>query len=286
MLILKGRATLCLLMLGIFLSSNASADILIKYMAFLNGECISAKQNDEDITEQCKKGKATNTSYQNGRAAFSFVSDFPVSFSGGKDAQPAADNYKLEVDQVLTVISGTPVSWPAVGSCSVTGDITNKATITCEATINGKNSYKVVFESTGNAEMIYGVGFEPFDINKNIDFAIRDFDRIYSAQGIDGVEAFLKSCYPAALESHWLPAFIKCASIDYAGNFLDMLIVKNTGNPARPYFTKEATQLRVKENISREATQKSSEQVEKILQVTQGLSIKSLSALIKAKTNK
>lgn len=270
--------------MGLFFSTGASAEILIKYMAFLKGQCASAKHNDDDFTELCKKGAATNTSYQNGRVAFGFVSEHPISFSGTKDSQPAQDRYLLEVDQVTIIDAGTPISRSAVGSCSMSGDIAKRATITCDVTVGDRERYVVVFESIGSADLIYGVGFEPFEIEKNIAYAIREFDRIYTSSGIDGIETYLKTCYPSAVATRWLPAVIKCASVDFAGNWLDMLVVKTRGAAPRTYFTEAETELRVKEYFSKLGSGNNVEQVEKIIKVTQYLSIKTLRDFIQAKS--
>jgi len=268
---------------GLFFSTGASAEVLIKDMAFLKGQCISAKHNDEDFTELCKKGATTNTSYQNGRVAFGFVSDYPISFSGTKDSQPSPDRYLLEISQVTTVEAGATKSRSATGSCSISGDITKRATITCDAIAEDKDRYVTVFESVGSTDLIYGVGYEPFDIEKNIAYAIREFDRVYTSSGIDGIETYLKTCYPTAVATRWLPAVIKCASVDFTGNWLDMMVVKTTGATARTYFTESATELRVQENFSKLGSANNGDEIEKIIKATQGLSIKTLGDFIRAK---
>jgi hypothetical protein len=282
------KIILLVIALGMLFPSTVVADILIKNMTFLNGKCVSAKLNGKDLSEQCKKAKATHTIYQNGWAAFGFIFPDAVSFSGTKELRPSQNEYVLEIKKITIILQGKPFSAQAMGSCSVSGDITKLATITCDASfIDKKDHYLVVFEGNMNEDdTIYGRGFEPQNPEVNIRSAIRTFDRIYTSSGIDGVQRHLETCYPEAATSRWLPAIINCASIDFAGNHMDMVVVKLHAKSPRPYFTEEATNQRVKQHLLDFSGGSNNDKLETISQSTKNLAIKTLRELIQSKSNK
>jgi hypothetical protein len=125
---------------GSFVTSAAQADIKLKYMAMLHGDCLSAKVNETDFTEQCKNGLSNNTSYQNGYVSFGFSmpEGARVSFAGNQDSQSNPNEYQLNVSVVTEVENKQAVPIPASGKCTVSGNITKKATVTCEATTEKK----------------------------------------------------------------------------------------------------------------------------------------------------
>jgi hypothetical protein len=275
-----------MVIIGFLFPSATFADISIKEMALLNGKCVSAKFNGEDLSKQCETVKATHTAYKNGWVAFGFIFSHTISFSGTKETRSSQNEYILDVKRVTTMSQGSPIPTLASGSCSVSGDITKWATITCDATLSDKKErYLVVYEGTMSDEAkIYGIGFEPQNPEANVRFAIRTFDRIYTSSGIDGVQRYLETCYPEAISSRWLPAVINCAAIDFAGNLMDMLVVKNEAKKSpRPYFTEAATNQRVREQLLNFSSGTNSEKLGKIAQVTQHLTIKTLREFVQAK---
>jgi hypothetical protein len=234
---------LVLIAMGCLGAPAAHAEILIKYMAFLKGECLTAKVNQTDFTVQCKKGMTTHTAYQNGGVGFGFASEVPVSFMGNRDAHPSPTSYTLDIDVVTTIVDSTPTSRPASGTCTMAGDINTQATITCDVQA-GEDHYVVVFENRDRAEIIYGRGFEPDDLDANARYAIRGFDRLYRQGGLAGLETYLQRCYADARALNRITTVLYCAALDFAGEWTGRLAETAASQPSRPYFAEAATKAR------------------------------------------
>ncbi len=277
------KSLIVVILLLISSATPAIADTSFKYMAFLKGQCESATINQEDFTKICDGAMVTNTLYVNGRTSFGFSSEKAVSFSGSKESNDKEGNYILEVDTITTVMGGKAQPQKATGTCKSKSDFETKATIICDATSNN-NHYYIRYAKDAGGQMMYGVGYEPFDLKKNVEYSISLFDIIYSAKGIDGVINHLKGCYPKALKSKWLPAVMSCVSIDNAGYFLDSLVSKVQKSPRRDHFIDTVFNERVDDNLMAFGVDEQKRKV--ILGVIKKQSITTLQSLIKSKSGR
>jgi len=229
-----------------------SGSIKFKYMAFLTGDCVTTRKDDQDLYPACKRWHATNTFYQNNAIAFGFVcNEGGVSFLGWKDDRPSSEKYTLQISTISISHKLSLSSAPATGTCTVHGDMMKEeATLTCDAaTTKTKERYSFVLKSKGEPSILFTPGFEPTDIKANTKYAIKHFDIIYNESGIDGVRKHIETCYPEAQKTEWLPAVIACMVVDYAGTLVNIMDSERLKKPLDPFFMTAAADKRAKEQF-------------------------------------
>jgi hypothetical protein len=127
--------------------SNPGPDFILG----LDGQCEKLVVEGDDHTPDCS-GKILNTSYQDGRSGFYFVtkSGAAITFSGlgGNQVKMGADRAIQPIDMVLFAFEGESEKLRAVGSCDFENPYKGKSRIVCSATTK-RGAYEGRFASDG-----------------------------------------------------------------------------------------------------------------------------------------
>lgn len=132
---------------------QAGEEFPVKYVAAIPGSCTTLVIRGLANQGGCGN-KVMNAAFKNGRVSFSiFPKTGMIIFSGGKDAQPTPDQYKLEIDFIgLPQPDEKTLKLRAKGYCTVKGDVMKAAIIHCEADSEDKR-YVFTFKSQGEPEI-------------------------------------------------------------------------------------------------------------------------------------